>query len=637
MSVFHHPSPLISGASLSCRQSNEHPKVCLSPPLSLSSPVVKKKAILISSFDEKGLIFEKGNTKLSAAGGPSDLISYKTSCQLMRGKECLYSQRNNKARASTLPRTKPSTHSSLPVSAKPNICISLAPQPNSSPTLPTFKPRPRDSLLLPASVFCDYYPVPHQPDPKPRVSPTLTVPTPRRSPSPSIAPNSQEERQPSPVAQERHARSISISNRKVENCNKVKNEVLDQGTLLDFTHPGQRRVCREPRHQTESYRLPAVCHSSYIAHSKVGLKKTEITATDRPKTLSRNPNIVTVPKLKPITKQEKSREPREVTRSSNVVSAVFDAPSMRSRLQSRLADYSPRSNFSHTSCTSFDQPFEQTETKMLTKLLPSTDSQMSLNSGKNKTRRPFDFDNETTGKPEVASLNSKSPQNPRPVPNQSPNQSTKTDVQSAVSQSEHASEDFSCQSRDISQTPQTSRSPHRLNQVKKRMAVCQSLGTSQPDEPLYSQYGSFSDTDLQPEDPWNQELNKQSDNHKVLNQTGVFETPDHKEVPTKLLEHPWARSMAGCSFNTNKSGNSSKKVSDWSQQIFYQPSEETTRQGCQQKHQPNYSVPDRAFITEDSEDPNYVTMYYPDSIYVGEYRHIQNPTMTLTDQSQSID
>ncbi|MED6291885.1 hypothetical protein CHARACLAT_028211, partial [Characodon lateralis] len=249
-------------------QSNEHPKVCLSPPLSLSSPVVKKKAILISSFDEKGLIFEKGNTKLSAAGRPSDLISYKTSCQLMRGKECLYSQRNNRERASTLPRTKPSTHSSLPVSAKPNICISLAPQPNSSPTLPTFKPRPRDSLLLPASVFCDYYPVPHQPDPKPRVSPTLTVPTPRRSPSPSIAPNSQEERQPSPVAQERHARSISISNRKVEHCDKVKNDVLDQGTLLDFTHPGQRRVCREPRHQTESYRLPATKGGSFSTGGK---------------------------------------------------------------------------------------------------------------------------------------------------------------------------------------------------------------------------------------------------------------------------------------------------------------------------------------------------------------------------------
>jgi len=57
----------MSEGSASCRHTDEHPKVCLSPPLALSSPVVKKKAIQIPSFDEKGLIFEKHTTKLTTA------------------------------------------------------------------------------------------------------------------------------------------------------------------------------------------------------------------------------------------------------------------------------------------------------------------------------------------------------------------------------------------------------------------------------------------------------------------------------------------------------------------------------------------------------------------------------------------
>lgn len=65
MSVFDRLAPLIPQVSASCRQTKEHPTVCLSPPLSLSSPVIKKKVIQIPSFDERGLISEKHNTKLS--------------------------------------------------------------------------------------------------------------------------------------------------------------------------------------------------------------------------------------------------------------------------------------------------------------------------------------------------------------------------------------------------------------------------------------------------------------------------------------------------------------------------------------------------------------------------------------------
>lgn len=67
MSVFDHLAPLIPQVSVSSRQTKEHAPDCLFPPLSLSSPVIKKKTIKILSFDETGLISEKPNTKQAAA------------------------------------------------------------------------------------------------------------------------------------------------------------------------------------------------------------------------------------------------------------------------------------------------------------------------------------------------------------------------------------------------------------------------------------------------------------------------------------------------------------------------------------------------------------------------------------------
>ncbi|CAG5938404.1 unnamed protein product [Menidia menidia] len=242
-----------------CRHTNEHPKVCLSRPLALSSPVVKKKTIQIPSFDERGLIFERHNAKLSTAERSCDSVFAKTSVPSSWSKACR--QRDSGERASTLPRVKPKAHSSQSLSAKPSIAISPAPEPNSPPTPPLLKSKPSSSLHLPASRSMDFSPILHRPEPKPSVSPTLTVPTPRLSPSPtsqnSDGPGG---RQPSPVARERRARCIPISNTKVEPLGVAKHEVLDQGALLDFTRPGARRarpaMSRESRHQTHAPHNP---------------------------------------------------------------------------------------------------------------------------------------------------------------------------------------------------------------------------------------------------------------------------------------------------------------------------------------------------------------------------------------------
>lgn len=63
MSVLERLTSLIPQVSSPPRQTKKSPSVCLSPPLSLSSPVIKKKPIQIPSFDEKGLVSEKHNMK----------------------------------------------------------------------------------------------------------------------------------------------------------------------------------------------------------------------------------------------------------------------------------------------------------------------------------------------------------------------------------------------------------------------------------------------------------------------------------------------------------------------------------------------------------------------------------------------
>ncbi|KAM7394147.1 hypothetical protein PAMP_020966 [Pampus punctatissimus] len=148
--------------SASSREPKNHPSVCLSSPLSLSSPVIKKKAIQISSFDEKGVTYEKYDTKQPATDRSfvpicsSISASAATSSQASWSKTCQYLQRNYTERASTLPRAKPKTYSSTTLSAKPIISIFPAPKPNSSPTL---KPEPSNSFHLSASQLSNHSPL----------------------------------------------------------------------------------------------------------------------------------------------------------------------------------------------------------------------------------------------------------------------------------------------------------------------------------------------------------------------------------------------------------------------------------------------------------------------------------------------
>ncbi|GLD69853.1 uncharacterized protein AKAME5_002117000 [Lates japonicus] len=499
MSIFERLAPLIPQVSASSRQTREHPSVCLSPPLSLSSPVIKKKAIHIPSFDEKGLIHEKHNTKQMATDRSFvPICSSKTSSQPSWSKSCQHSQRIHGERASTLPRTKPKTYSSPTLSAKPSISIFPAPKPNSFPTPSTLKPKPSDSLHLPASELSDLSPLLHQPQPKPSVSPTLTVPTPRLSPSPTslcqgMSLDGQGGKQPSPVAKERRARSITISNTKVEPkqsfSNEAKHDILDQEALLDFTHPELRRSCPrtsgESRHQThsESQKQAPASHSSHSLQGKLGLSNKENSSKDKPKPPPRNLDFSAIPKPQSDIKQQQEFLPSGATDWSI---STHQVPS-----EKQILVKGPESNCPD-GCT------------------------------------------------------------------------------------EHSHE-------------------QSLEQNKKQKEV------------------KLSDTGL--------------------NQTDIFVPPDHHHhhsAPTKLLEYPSEKcvvsgppSVARCPFNTNSSGTGSKGVFDLQSQPqhrAYQRPEETTTSTTASlpPKQVDYSQANRAFIMEEPEDPYYVTMYYPGSVYVGE-------------------
>ncbi|XP_067435022.1 serine/arginine repetitive matrix protein 2-like [Thunnus thynnus] len=683
MSVSDRLEPLIPQVSASSGEAKDHPSVCLSP-LSLSSPVIKKKAIQIPSFDDRGATYEKCGTKQPATDSSRSFVpisssisaSVKTSGQPSWSKSYQYSQRNCAERASTLPRTKPKTYSSPTLSAKPSISIFPAPKPNSSPTL---RPKPRDSFHLSASQLSDPYPLP----PKPRVSPILTVPTPRLSPSPTSLCHGknldgQGAKQPSPVAKERRARSIAISNTKYESehsfSNEAKHDILDQEALLDFTYPELRRAysisSTEFRHHTRPYADSQRPAATSLNSCLLGLSKTGTIAKDKPKPPPRNVDISAIPKPRSNIKQQQgttgtqtSLAESEAIKSANVVQ--------------RESQYR---NYTQTASVASNHPsYEQMHSeRRAASMIPKMSYSTAVSPNVEGRRRRFDLSSETrvgsafanlrrnqkedttraiTGNSSKLSQQTgasqmiKSPQKDR-FWSKAQSQTTQMDVQSRVSQSDCVLKDYSCQSGDIDQEIEEPQCAHRLNRLKTCLVAPQTQEASHPAslERTISQTGTALQHQLdRKQSPGRNENHKEANlSDTGLNQTDILSAPDCHWAPTKLLEYPSEKcgvswSVALCPLNTNSFGTSSKGVFDLPSQPqhrVYQRPEETTAASLPAK-QLNYSQAERAFIMEEPEDPYYVTMYYPGSVYVGEYRVIQTTWETLTEHSglipQSID
>ena len=425
---------------------------------------------------------------------------------------------------------------------------------------------------------------------------------------------------------------------------------------------------------------------SLDSFSLQGTRKKENISKDKPKPPPRNSDFSSIPKPKSNIRQQQEFLPSGVTGTqtflssesegikSNVVhresQTLFDGLAT----QSKCTDYPQKRYHTQTAAlASNNKPCEQMHSernaalqlthKMSFRTAPP-ESRSTVSPNIQTRRRRFDLSDETkVDSTFLSGFNLRRPgeeNNTRRVTGSSsptqtggshhvtsqqrhriwskaPSQAAMMDAQSTVSQAECFSKDYSCRSRDIDQRAKASQPVH--TGLKTCLVAPQTQEASRP----WPAPAESAKSKKHPSD--HEEPSGQNKNHKEvnlsdmwLNQTDMLAPPDHHSVLSKLLEHPsgkcvvsWPPSAARCPFNSTSSGSGSKGVSDLPSQPqsrVYQGPEETTPAAA---HQVDYSHANRAFIMEEAEDPYYVTMYYPGSVYVGEYTHIQS---TLTQQSQ---
>lgn len=607
------------------------------------------------------------------------ICSPKTSSLSPWSKPQQHLQMNHGERASTLPRTKPKTHSSPTLSAKPSISI-FAPKPNSSPTPSPLTPKPSDSP--PTSKLTDLSPLLHQP--KPSVSPTLIVPTPRMSPSPNslcqgMSSDKQGGKQPSPVAKERRARSITISNTKCLS-DDARHNILDQETLLDFTQPVLRRSCPMTSKESQNptyFENPCLLQSKRKKENndkqKLALRNFNFTAIPIPKSnikqqLDFLPSAVT-DKQKPLSESERIKSVNVAHSESQSVCDGF-TKQLSLKHQRKCTDYPQNRHYTQTvGFSSSHQSFECIDSER-SGALPLTLhasfstqpplSQPTVSPNIESRRRRFDLHNEknidtavlphsslrrpqeenniqtVTGYSETSASQNTQFHQKHSLWLKAQSPTPQMDMKSTVKQFKCVSEDYSCKSRHINQKVKASQCAQRLNRLNTGLVASQTQEASRPaslerttSEPESSPKPNTKSQKQPPDYEISPRENK--NNHKELtlsdtglNQRGIFTPPDHHVSSTNLLEYPSEKnspSAAHCPFSTNSSGITTKGVlpSQPQHRVYQRPKETVTMVSIH----PHVSSPNRAFIKEEPEDPYYVTMYYPGSVYVGEYRDIQ--------------
>lgn len=466
---------------------------------------------------------------------------------------------------------------------------------------------------------------------------------------------------------------------KLRSPNEAKHDVLDQEALTDFTHPALRTTfmtCKESQRQTtsESQRQEAMSPNSFLLRRKVGLTKYE----SKPKFPPGNKDVSEI--LKPKSNKEQQHEflqhgasgtqtslsESEGIAFTNVVQRAsrlaFDGLPIESRLKlhRKCVDYP---QIRTAGFGSYNQLYEQTYAEKSAALsatppvLLSTQSflnQSTVLSRTEKRTTQLGFNAETevditflsdcnlerpleenhaqrfTGtssrllQQTGESQSIKSPQKHRFRP-RAQSQNAQMDVERGGSRFHCVSKDYSCQSKDIDQKMEFPQSVHRLDQFHTEQAIRPASVEHTTSKATFSK----SDVITRKHQLACKQHPGQNKGHNEgpFGDTGLNQTA---EVPRELPECPsekcvvnWSPSVAQRPFNTSGFGISSKGVFDLLSQPqprVYQRPDETTMTALPPRGQSNDSPADRAFIMEEPEDPYYVTMYHPGSVYVGEYR-----------------
>lgn len=508
-----------------------------------------------------------------------------------------------------------------------------------------------DSLHLPASEPTD--PRPSLDPPPPRVSSTLPVPTIRLSPSPTSLcqgtnQDGSEPRQPSPVARERRARSISILTTNIQpkekSVNKEKCDVLESARdATSSALKGNSSVTF-----TESHRQAAETQNSFVLSEKVELKKNERSNVDESKTPSRKIGIPAIRPLNLNSKKQLEFLSNAATSTQNLEPKGITLTNVQRK--SRLAFEAQPNNLgetlhrkhttAHTSGVGSKEPLREHLATWRNEELPAargvSDSIEVFWRQSTVVPKLRQFNFNTVGNTDAAlpsgsnlsrdenvkAITTELPSGPYQLPSAAQYKTSpqehrlkgNTNTQrNTLTQSSNAIKD--CCFRSRSEACQES----YLNQSK--------LYLQCPDQQqiVFPAKCSASQTKCSKSSITTCNHPGQNKSHATekLGDTGLNQTA---EGPAKLPEcsaqscvENWPLSAEQRSRNPNGLGSKTNGVFDFlvqPQRRVYQRAANTTPMASALLDQPNYAFPDRAIFLE--EDPYYVTMYRPGSVYVGE-------------------
>lgn len=534
--------------------------------------------------------------------------------------------------ASTLPRAKSKTYGS-----NPGISLPLSQKLDCLSTVSARRLKSSD-FLHPASESAD--PPPRQDLPPPCVS-TLPVPTLRLSPSPtSLCQGTNLDgsgpRQPSPVAGERRARSISILTANIHpvsgnerSANKAGRGVFE--SLTDVNHPalrGDRSLTHAEAHRET--------RDSSAPHQEVDLSSN----ADKSKTPTRKMGVPTIPPPNFNSKKQLEFLPIAATSAQTTEPGGITLTGVQRKPQLPVFDVQPihsglnlhrKHGSVQTGGFGFQEPLpEHLSSGRNAAAPPGSDSMERFWNRSTVIPKPRRFNCDLfgpldehvqavpTGLSSMPYQKTSATQNRRSPQKQRKENPNTQDVGSTLTQPCIAVRDYCSRSKSdchdsyLSQSKVHPLSPEQQQAHFPASLQCRTAQTK------------CSKPDITP--PRDQKLHLGPDKSRMAVNLSDTELIQRAEGPAELPEcSPQSRvenrplSVEQRSRSPNGSGNSSNGVFDFlvrPQRGVYQRAADATLMASPVPNRANYRRPARAVFLE--EDPYYVTMYHPGSVYVGE-------------------
>uniref|UniRef100_A0A8C5HDK8 Neuronal-specific septin-3 n=3 Tax=Gouania willdenowi TaxID=441366 RepID=A0A8C5HDK8_GOUWI len=461
-----------------------------------------------------------------------------------------------------------------------------------------------------------------------RVSSTLIVPLSRPGPSPTIL-NEKIKPVNQGGNQDRHIKSILISDTIPVSSSEEQKLIPEQ----DSTHPEMRqfhpKMKLESKHSTypEFVGMPALSQNPFTKN-KPGTSKMQVTTKDKPETPPRNTEIPTFSK-----RQQGCQSSVAIVSDGSNYAVVDNGESHsvpvvdRMLSQRRRTEHSQRSNVAQTTdCSSIRQLYEQTYSEkrdiysespkgpfsseplwshsVVSRNIETRQNQFGLHNKAREDKRYFTgchFENKMQSLQESLSIKT---------------QSAHKDPRTVFIQS--GAKDYNCHSKDFDPKTEASLCALRLCRLKACLAEPQTEPTSNPTSmkstALPARNHSKPDLQLKESHSKQEKSLEQKKKLKGVNvtDTAVYQTehsvkPDHHRVPIDLPGH--------LSENLTHRVPHGQFATSGPKQLW-DPTSQQAPCSHQRAETTTHLLNDVINRVNISEDPHYVTMYCPGSVYV---------------------